>query len=170
MIAIAPILKHWRLIATGLALAALGIALLLAKADARHWKKRAGQEQAAHAMTVANYKAAQTAAEARQSANLARVAQDQQRITDDAKNAYNRALADARAKYDRLRSQGNRSTPGNAVLPTAGQGASGTAETPGQDGFLADALLATEQALQLDALITWVEAQSAVSTSPVEPR
>jgi hypothetical protein len=34
-------LRHWKLVAGGLALAALAIALLLAKADARHWKKRA---------------------------------------------------------------------------------------------------------------------------------
>ncbi|WP_419808400.1 hypothetical protein [Sphingomonas sp.] len=34
-------LRNWKLIVGGLALAALGFALLLAKADARHWHKQA---------------------------------------------------------------------------------------------------------------------------------
>ena len=50
--------RHWKLIAGGAALAFLGILLLLAKADARQWEKRADQNKAlydrevlAHAVT-----------------------------------------------------------------------------------------------------------------------
>ena len=38
--------RHWKLIAGGAALAFLGILLLLAKADARSWEKRADQNKA----------------------------------------------------------------------------------------------------------------------------
>lgn len=39
--ALLAIAKNWKLIVGGVALAALGLALLLAKADARHWRKQA---------------------------------------------------------------------------------------------------------------------------------
>lgn len=50
--------RHWKLIAGGIALSVLGLVLLLAKADARHWEKQSRQnaeklktEQAKHALT-----------------------------------------------------------------------------------------------------------------------
>ena len=124
-------------------------------------------ERAAHAQTVANFRKAQDEAEARQKANLARVAKAQEDITDETVTDYRARLADLHARYDRLRAQGNRSASGNDRLPAVSDTASRVDEAPGENGLPApDALIASEQALQLDALINWVEAQSKVETSP----
>jgi len=123
-------------------------------------------ERAAHAQTQANFRKAQTQAEAKQTANLVRVAKAQEDITDETVTDYRARLADLHARYDRLRTQGNRSASGNAGVPAVPDTTSRVDEAPGQDGLpAADALIASEQALQLDALITWVEAQSKVETS-----
>lgn len=124
-------------------------------------------ERAAHAQTQANFRKAQEEAEAKQKANLARVAKAQEDITDETVTDYRARLADLHARYDRLRTQGNRSTTGNADMPAVSDTASRVDEAPGENGLpAADALIASEQALQLDALINWVEAQSKVETSP----
>lgn len=124
-------------------------------------------ERAAHAQTQANFRKAQEEAEARQKANLARVAKAQEEITDETVTDYRARLADLHARYDRLRTQGNRSASGNTGLSAVPDAASRIDETPGENGLPApDALIASEQALQLDALITWVERQAKVETSP----
>lgn len=124
-------------------------------------------ERAAHAQTQANFRKAQDEAEAKQKANLARVAKAQEDITHETVTDYRARLADLHARYDRLRAQGNRSASGNDRLPAVSDTASRVDEAPGEDGLpAADALIASEQALQLDALINWVEAQSKVETSP----
>lgn len=124
-------------------------------------------ERARYAETVANLRDAQAKAELAQKANLARVAIQQRNITDETLDDYNRRVADLRARYQRLLAQGNRSAPGNPDLPAIPDATSGTNEAPKQDGLSAsDALIASEQALQLDALITWVERQAKVENSP----
>ena len=124
-------------------------------------------ERAAHAQTVANFRKAQDEAEARQKANLARVAKAQEDITDETVTDYRARLADLHARYDRLRTQGNRSASGNDRLPAVPDTASRVDEASGENGLPApDALIASEQAIQLNALISWVEAQSKVETSP----
>ena len=124
-------------------------------------------ERAAHAQTVANFRKAQTEAEAKQQANLVRVAKAQEEITDETVTDYRARLADLHARYDRLRTKGNRSASGNAGMPAVSDTASRVDEAPGENGLPApDALIASEQALQLDALINWVKGQSKVDTSP----
>ena len=126
-------------------------------------------ERAAHAQTVANFKKAQADAEAVQAHNLVRVAKAQKDITDETLDDYNRRVADLRARYKRLLEQGNRSASGNPDLPAVPNATSGTDAAAQQDGLSsADALTASEQALQLDALITWVARQAKVKTSPEE--
>lgn len=126
-------------------------------------------ERARYAETVANFKKAQADAEAVQAHNLARVAIQQRNITDETLDDYNRRVADLRERYKRLLAQGNRSASGNPDLPAVPNATSGTDAAAQQDGLpAADALTASEQALQLDALITWVERQSKVETSPEE--
>jgi hypothetical protein len=97
--------KHWKLIAGGLVLSVLGIMLLLAKADARHWEKVAAQEKAAHAQTVANYRAAADEAKRLDAANVERVRTEQTAITERTIDAYQSKLADSASRYDRLRAQ-----------------------------------------------------------------
>jgi hypothetical protein len=124
-------------------------------------------ERARYAEMVANFRDAQAKAELAQKANLARVAIQQRNITDETLDDYNRRVADLRERYKRLLAQGNRSASGNPDLPTIPDATSGIDEAPKQDGLpAADALTASEQALQLDALITWVERQAKVENSP----
>lgn len=148
-------------------------ALALLVACAWLWRANNGlheslkAERAAHAQTVANFKKAQADAEAVQAHNLVRVAKAQKDITDETLDDYNRRVADLRARYKRLLEQGNRSASGNAGLPAVPNATSGTDAAAQQDGLSsADALTASEQALQLDALITWVERQAKVENSP----
>lgn len=132
---------------------------------------RAKDEAAAHAGTVANYRAAALQFALAMTANLGRVRAEQQRISDETLASYDARLADARR---RLREAGARTDPGRAgatAMPGAGDAAGGAAETPG-DIFSAarltddERLIAAEQAIQLDELINWVERQGAVATSP----
>ena len=124
-------------------------------------------ERARYAETVANFKDAQAKAELAQKANLARVSIQQRNITDETLDDYNRRVADLRARYQRLLSQGNRSASGNAAMPAIPDATGRIDEAADENGLpAADALTASEQALQLDALITWVERQAKVETSP----
>ena len=155
--------------------AALAILLILAKGDARHWKKQSAGfeqlyrgEQAAFAATVANYRAAAETARAADQANISRVAAEQRAIDERTSNDFEARLAAARSLAQRLRRQ----SAGSAADSRAGEAtpvprlpapADGAAETSGKDGLpQPDALIATEQAIQLDELIKWVRQQHAV--------
>jgi hypothetical protein len=102
---IAAALKNWRPIVTGLALVTLGLLLVLAKADARHWRKVAGAEKAAHAQTVTNYRAAAVQAELADKTNVLRVKNAQAAITERITDAHQSDMAVAAARYERLRTQ-----------------------------------------------------------------
>jgi hypothetical protein len=79
------LLKNWKLLAGGLALAVLGFMLVLAKADARHWRAKSNGFESAFNLEVAKH------AITRQSvATLEGVVA--------AKNAESQARADAFAK------------------------------------------------------------------------
>jgi hypothetical protein len=84
---------NWKAVLAGLALAALGLALILAKADARHWKKRYASEQLAHqleqakhSVTLASLDRALVAIED-QNAAVARLKTDGDKRASDAKSA-----------------------------------------------------------------------------------
>jgi hypothetical protein len=160
----------------GIAVAlALGILLLVQKGETRHWRKESGrfeqlygQQQAALATTVANYRAAAAQAEAADKANAGRVAAEQRAISERTSNDFEARLAAARLSAQRLRGQGAAAAAdpgGGAAAPVPGlSAASGRpAQAAGQDRLpRSDALTATEQAIQLDELIKWVRAQAAV--------
>ena len=160
----------------GLAVAvALGILLLVQKGETRHWRKESGrfeqlygQQQAALATTVANYRAAAAQAEAADRANAGRVAAEQRAISERTSNDFEARLAAARLSAQRLR--------GQSAAAGADPGAGGAAPVPGlsvatggppkaadEDRLSgSDALTATEQAIQLDELIKWIKRQAAV--------
>lgn len=130
--------------------------------------------------TRAAIAAAAQAAALAQTANLARVKAAQDRISERIADDYQDRIAAVRVRADdlarRLRkpAQAAASGTGSTGLPGPGA-ASGRAATaaPGAglpaasaELTLAERLVATEQAVQLDALIDWVIAQAAVSTSP----
>ena len=177
----------WRLINVqgwaGLAASAALLALLiLQKGETRHWRKQSAQyerlyraEQAAFAVTVANYRAAAEAARRSDRENVERVAAEQRAINERTSNDYEARLAAARAAAERLRSPARpaapdpgrrRATPVPGVPGPSG----GAAETAGQNGLsVDDALVATEQAIQLDELIEWVKRQAKVDPN-ADPR
>jgi len=155
-------------------LALLGL-LLIQKSETRHWRKQSHgfetlyrAEQQAHAQTVANYRAAADAARRADAANRDRALTAQQDINERTIHAYEARLGDARAVADRMRREAgapatDRVARRAAPLPAAAAAARATGGSAAQDGLsLADRLVATEQAIQLDELIKWVRAQAAV--------
>jgi hypothetical protein len=163
-------------------LALLGL-LLVQKGETRHWRKQSTQfeqlyraEQAAASATVANVRAASAEARAADLAAAQRVRAQQESISERIEHEFQARLADARARADRLRAQGS----GAAADPRVGRAAAvpglpapsvGAPEAADQDRLPApDALIATEQAIQLDALIAWVRAQQKVDANGAPAR
>ena len=167
-------------VAASLALLCL---LLVQKAETRHWRKQSGQfeqmyrgEQAASARTVANYRAAAEAARAADRAASERVRAEQLAINERTSNDFEARLAAVRARAVRLRI-GDAATAadscdrGTASVSRVPVGPCGPAQAAGQDRLSpGDALVATEQAIQLDELIRWVERQRAVDVNAPAPQ
>jgi hypothetical protein len=165
-------------IAVGLALAVL---LVVQRGETRHWQKQSGHfeqlytdGQAALAGTVANYRAAAEQAQASDKANTERVAADQRTINERTEHDFEARLASARLSAQRLRGQSAAAAadPGSRAgtpVPGLSAAAGRPAQAAGQDRLpQPDALMATEQAIQLDELIKWVRQQAAVN--PDTPR
>ena len=168
----------------GIAVSVLLLGLFLIKAgEARRWHKQSDRfersylaEQGARVETIANYRAAVETARNNDRAHAARVAADQRTISERTSHDLDARLADARARALRLQPAnrapatlggGGRAAP--VPAPGAAAGAAGRAAE--EDGFsLADRLVATEQAIQLDELIKWVNAQSAVNSGDTKDR
>lgn len=171
-------------------------ALLIVPARDRDIADRDGQiirvslerdaEAAAHLGTVNAFLAASKQAQKDAEANAQRVAREQEIITDAKVAEYRADLGDLRARAGRLRNAAGRAAidPGHADaagLPGLPGAAGRIDAASGEAGFppagdqqagalsLPDALIASEQALQLDALIGWIEAQSTVRFTPDAP-
>ena len=157
---------------------ALAILLVVQKGETHHWRKQSAgfeqlyhQEQAAFAGTLANVRAAAEAARAADRANADRVAADQRAINQRTTDDFETRLADVRARAQRLRleSAGAADPGARRTAPMSGLSfaARGTAQVAGEDRLPdAEALTATEQAIQLDELVKWVEAQAKVDNNP----
>jgi hypothetical protein len=156
-------------IAIGLALATL---LLIQKVETRHWKERSAgfellyrQEQAAFATTTANYRAAAEQARAADKANLERAAAASRATNERTEDEFEARLAAARTQFDRMRVT-SAADPGagrSSPLPGVPAASSRSVEAADKDRLPeSDALIATEQAIQLDELIKWVRAQASV--------
>lgn len=133
--------------------------------------------------TVNGYRVAERLARSKAEMNVARVETEQAEITQEIVDDYEARLADARARAGRIYGPGGMYGAAPARTAGSGAGAAGVPGIPsapgpagaaaGEDRFppagaepgaltLPDALIATEQALQLQALIDWVEQQAAV--------
>lgn len=155
--------------------AALVLALLVAdrnrwKAKTAHYSDLLASARAAHAATVASYRVAAEQARRADAANAARVKASQAAINERTANDYETRIAAARASAGRLRRQagaGADSGGGGAkAMPGLSVAAEGVAQGARQDRLSpADALIATEQAIQLDELIKWVRSQARVDTT-----
>lgn len=123
-------------------------------------------ERGAHRQTKANWIAAATAAEQAETARLARVERQQERISDDTARNYASELDALRARYNRLRAQAGTGAAGAAdrvAVRGLSAAAGGADAAAGDDRFsLERRLNASEIALQLDALIDWIERQAGV--------
>ncbi len=187
-------LLGWQGIA-GLALAAVfALLLLVQKSETRRWKKQSHQfeqlyrgEQGAHRLTELHIRRAADAARAADRANADRVRREQAAINQETNNDLEARLADARLRAATLarslrgeagaaasHSGGGRATP-MPGLPTAAQG---TGQAAGEDRLpdppssqlgTGDALIATEQAIQLDELVKWVRRQAGVDPDAPRP-
>ena len=160
----------------GAALAAAALLWLTQSRD--HWRDSARsnerlylQAQAAHAATVANYRAAAEQARLEDAANLARVKAEQETINERTRNDFESRIASARARAGELRRERPRPTAdpgagGAAPVPGLPASSRGTAQAAGEDRLPhSDRLIATEQAIQLDELIKWLRSQSQVKPS-----
>ncbi|MFI8667166.1 hypothetical protein ACIGGE_12080 [Qipengyuania sp. NPDC077410] len=148
---------------------------------AEQFERDRDAERAAHRQTKIDYRNAQIEAARLESQRLDRVRTEQQEITDAVEADYSASLADARTRAERLREDlRTRSTARSAADPisvpslsAAGAGTSAAAENtrlPSGTEQLERDLIATEQAIQLDALIDWVKRQAAVQVSGPEVR
>lgn len=148
------------------------MALALVIHDRNRWKSLATLrqqqtviEKAAHLATVANYRAAADRARQADLANAARVERDQSAINERTADDFEMRIAAARARASGLqRHAGGAATDpryGGAADLSALPAASGKpAQAPGEARLpVADRLVATEQAIQLDELIKWVKRQ-----------
>jgi hypothetical protein len=152
--------------------------LLIQRSETRHWKKQSTgfeqlyhREQAAFAGTLATYRAAAERARAADQANAIRVTAEQRAINERTANDYETRLAAARAAAQRLRlaaqTAADPGARGDASMPGLSAAAGNAAKAPSQDGLSdSDALIATEQAIQLDELIKWARAQAKVDNNP----
>ena len=137
------------------------------KAKTAHYAQLLAGERAAHAGTIANVRAAAEQARRQDTANAARVRSAQDNINERSKDEFESRIAAARAAAQRLRAgQAAAADPGHgrsAAVPALPAAAGGTAEGAGQDRLPdEDRLIATEQAIQLEALIEWTRRQHAV--------
>jgi hypothetical protein len=171
-------LLNWQGIAGIAAALAISILLLIQKGETHHWKKQSAsfeqlyrQDQAAFATTVANYRAAADQARAADEANSRRVTVEQRTITERTSYDYETRLAAARAAAQRLRGQPETAADSgarrSAPVPNLSAAPRGAAQAAGKNGLSRlDALTATEQAIQLDELIKWIQKQAAVDNNP----
>lgn len=177
----------WRMLrpqgAAGLALCAvLLVVLAIEQRQGSRWRSAAQRseaalkaEQAASAQTIADLRVAAAAAKAADAANLQRVAAEQSAINQRSSDDFETRISDARALAVRLQQQlaagaANTGHRGATTMPGVPTGAQAAAGAAAEDRFsLADRLIATEQAVQLDALIKWVRAQSAVDPGNAPP-
>jgi hypothetical protein len=156
---------------------AVAVAALLWLIQSRdHWRDKARAnaqlfraEKAAHAATVVNYRAAAERARREDAENLARVEAEQARINERTAHDFESRIAAARARADELRFEAataaaDRGSGGAAPVPRLPAAPERAPETAREDQLPEpDALIATEQAIQLDELIKWARRQAAVA-------
>ena len=173
--ALAFALRHWKAILSGLVLSGLLLTLHIRTGQRNAARELAEDTQAAFDKTVADYRKAAEIARRKDVENVVRVQAEQAAITEKVSHDYQQDRVAARARADALRVSLARATDTGgrraADLPEASTTARGPDDRATQDGFsISDRLIATEQALQLGALQTWVREQSAIDTTGVQPR
>lgn len=135
-------------------------------------------ERTAHQKTKTDYRTAQAEAARLEQNRIERVKAEQQEITDAVEADYRRQLAGLHARAERLREElragaGAAGAGRGVEMPGLSPSAGGSAEAADDRGFpapfgrspaeqLERDIIASEQAIQLNALIDWLLAQSAI--------
>lgn len=165
LVALRIMRANWKAIAVGAVIAWLGLSLLAAKGDARHFRKRWEAEKAAHALTVANVERATEKTRAEQTA-AARAAETRfAKIEREKDDAIRTRIAAARAlTAERLRTKAatdHSGSGGTGDLPGAPDAAV-SADGAGGPAFVdeADALICTENTIKLQGWQDWHAAVS----------
>ena len=143
-------------------------------------------ERAAHGQTKTDYREAQAEAARQEQKRIERVKAEQQEITDAVEADYRRQLAGLRARAERLREElragaGAAGAGGSGEMPGLSTATGRTAEAAGDRGFSAPFgrspaeqlerdVIATGQAIQINALIDWLLAQAAIDPNAAEPQ
>lgn len=126
-----------------------------------HFESLYHGEQGAHLQTKLNYMFAATKAREADAANKARAEAEQRANNERQKADYENRIARARADYQRLlhlKAAGNPGSAGTAPVPGGSAPGSGASPAPQDNGLsLGERLIATEQAIQLDELIDYVD-------------
>jgi hypothetical protein len=123
-----------------------------------------------HKATKRAYTEAQAEAARMEAERIIRVIEKQEAITDEVRDDYNRRIADLRARAARLQAEartGFGGPSGGLQLPETSDAPGGVDEAPRCDQLPAPDLttelncreIAEQQAIQLAALITWVQRQ-----------
>lgn len=150
--------RGWAIAAGGCAL--LAVLLLLARADARHWRARYEREEALHRADLASVQAAAEQARANDIKQAALVKARDDATVREMTDALSTRLAAARADADRLAarlrraSEADRGGASGADLPAVAESAGGTAGA-GQAAELDDARTCAENTVKAEGWRAW---------------
>lgn len=148
-------------------IALLLVALMLTRGTLASEKKAHSATKTAYAQFQADVKAKTELARLQDAANKARVERDQETVSRETVSEYQNELSALRARYDALRvrlaAKANPGSGGKQAVPSLPSGA-GRTDGPAVEAGLPpeDALIASEQALRLQALQEWVRGQTGV--------
>ncbi|MGZ8336680.1 MAG: hypothetical protein ACXWU1_08470 [Allosphingosinicella sp.] len=179
------LLRNWQAVVGTLAVAILAT-LLAIRTDQRDDARTAlARERAEHQLLAERIRARAEALARRFTDHARRIEREQQRISQEADHDYQDRIADVRRRAAALRLR-----PGAAAADSAGAGAAGMPgsrdASGGADGTTGDhrlppfdaaraglaleeRVVATEQAIRLDALQRWLRAQLGIERSPPDP-
>lgn len=159
------IARHWREIAIGSLLITLAAVCWYRGERIETLEAKLAAEQSRYEQQVSDYRAAYQTAVANAHAAARFVEVQQERITHEVSADYQARLADVRARYSRLLAEANADSrdAGKTDLPGVPDAASGADGTAAHCGLsLETRLVASEQALRLQALQDWLRGQVAV--------
>lgn len=159
------IVRHWREIVVGSLLLTLAAVCWYRGERIKTLEAKLAAEQSRYEQQVSDYRAAYQTAVANAHAAARFVEVQQERITHEVSADYQARLADVRARYQRLLTEAKADfrDAGEADLPGVSDAASGPDDPAAYCGLsLETRLVASEQAIQLEALQDWLRGQVAV--------
>lgn len=167
------ILRNWKMVGFGVIVAVLLGTAGYYRIDRDHWRRVAQvlridlqQVKTQRDAERKAYRDAQAAAEKLEKERLIRITAEQEEITDEIRKDYSARLAAARARAERLRRQQqapDRAAGAEQVPCFPDAAGRSNAESCDNGLSLDQRLIATEQAIQLDALQAWIRKQGQVS-------